>query len=471
MRITQKLKALGSCVAGKLQRLFDPTSLEELAREKGFIQRSSSQVTGVDFVKLLTTEILEEPLVSYEGLCDRLQQLNPAVTISPQALAQRMTGAGAENYRQAVLQRAVVANLQPTVEALDSALLAPVKRIFLQDSTQAQLHEQLAEAFKGSGGSASQASVKIDLIYEVKSHRIHRLPIGPGTTSDQSRADDLVEELHATDLLIRDLGYFKLATLATIVDKEAYLLSRLPRSAAVYLTETAPDALELVPYLNQHYPHQPVIELAVSVGQTERLPCRLIAYRLPPEVVTERRRKARANATKKGRTLTQQALAWLEFTFLITNVPATLWSAAVIGTIYRLRWQVELIFKTWKSWLAIHVLRGTRAERIRCLLYGRLIVVVVLGMLSRFAAGYAQAQHQRELSFHKVITWLKRKDRLARVLNQATLNNLLEQLAKGILRLCKQQRKRPTTQQLIDHQIPYMDSFRDKTTSLPKALA
>lgn len=92
-------------------------------------------------------------------------------------------------------------------------------------------------------------------------------------------------------------------------------------------------------------------------------------------------------------------------------------------------------------------------------------------MLSRFAAGYAQAQHQRELSFHKVITWLKRKDRLARVLNQATLNNLLEQLAKGILRLCKQQRKRPTTQQLIDHQIPYMDSFRDKTTSLPKALA
>jgi hypothetical protein len=103
--------------------------------------------------------------------------------------------------------------------------LAPFKRIFLQDSTQAQLHEQLAEAFKGSGGSASQASVKIDLIYEVKSHRIHRLLIGPGTTSDQARADDLVEELHATDLLIRELGYFKLATLATIVAKEAYFLS------------------------------------------------------------------------------------------------------------------------------------------------------------------------------------------------------------------------------------------------------
>jgi IS4 transposase len=111
-----------------------------------------------------------------------------------------------------------------------------------------------------------------------------------------------------------------------------------------------------------------VIELAVFVGQAERLPCRLIGYRLPPAVVNERRRKARAKAIKKGRALTQETLAWLEFAFFITTVPATLWPAAVIGTIYRLRWQVELTFKRWKSLLALHVLKGTRPERIRCLL-------------------------------------------------------------------------------------------------------
>jgi hypothetical protein len=470
MKITQKLKELGCRLASKLQGLFDPVSLEELAREKGFIQRSSSQVSGVDFVKLLTTEILAEPRISYEGLCDRLQQLNPAVTITPQALAQRMTGAGAENYLQAVLQRTLNANLQASVEALDSQLLAPFGRIFLQDSTQAQLHERLAEAFKGSGGSASQASVKIDLTYEVKGQAIYRLEVGAGATSDQSRAEALVETLQATDLVIRDLGYFKLTALAKMAAKGAFFLSRLLPAAGVYRSERAEEeALGLARYCNQQHADQAVIELGVAVGQAERLPCRVIAYRLPTAVVNERRRRARANAAKKGRPLTQEALAWLEFACFITNVAATIWSAPVIGTLYRLRWQVELTFKNWKSLLAIHVLKGTRPERIRCLLYGRLIVIVLLGMLSRVAAWYAQAQRQCELSMPKFLTWCQRHHRLASLGVQGTFAQWLEQLTAALPRLCKQKRRRLTTRQLIDNEINYMDSFIDRTTSTQEA--
>lgn len=464
MKIPQKLKELDCRLASNLQSLVDPVSLEELAREKGFIQRSSSQVTGVDFVKLLTTEILAEPRISYEGLCDRLQQLNPAVTITPQALAQRLTGAGAENYLRAVLQQSLSANLQARVAAVDSHLLAPFRRIFLQDSTQAQLHERLAAAFKGSGGSASQASVKIDLTYEVKGQTICRLAVGAGATSDQSRAEEVVETLQATDLVIRDLGYFKLTALAQMAAKGAFFLSRLLPATGVYQSERAEaEALVLARYLNQHHANQAVIELGVAVGQAERLPCRLIAYRLPAVVVNERRRRARANATKKGRPLTHAALAWLEFACFITNVPAAIWSAPVIGTLYRLRWQVELTFKNWKSLLAIHVLKGTRPERIRCLLYGRLIVIVLLSRLSRVAAWYAQAQPQRELSMPKFLMWCQRHNRLAQLVVQGTLVQWLDQLTEALPRLCKQKRRRLTTRQLIDNKIHYMDSFEDST--------
>lgn len=470
MRIVSKLKALGSCVAGKLQRLFDATSLEALAREKGFIQRSSSQVTGVDFVKLLTTEILAEPLVSYEGLCDRLQQLNPAVTITPQALAQRLTRVGAENYLQAVLQQTLKANLQARVDTLDSQLLAPFGRIFLHDSTQAQLHERLADAFKGSGGSAHQASVKIDLTYEVKGQAIYRLAVGAGATSDQSRAEELVETLQATDLVIQDLGYFKLTALAKMAAQGAFFLSRLLPAAGVYRSDRADEeALVLARYFNLQYADQIVIELTVSVGQAERLPCRLIAYRLPAAVVNERRRRARANAAKKGRPLSQEALAWLEFAYFITHVPATIWPAPVIGTLYRLRWQVELTFKNWKSLLAIHILKGTRPERIRCLLYGRLIVIVLLGMLSRVAAWYAQAQRQCEWSVPKFLTWGQRHNHVARLMRQGTFEQGFGQLPEALPRLCKQKRRRPTTKQLIDNKINYMDSFINNTTSTQEA--
>jgi len=83
-------------------------------------------------------------------------------------------------------------------------------------------------------------------------------------------------------------------------------------------------------------------------------------------MVNQRRRKAREvryrhtgrydAARKKSRTPTKKYLQWLSFSFYITNVPITVWTTDVIGTIYQLRWQIELIFKQWKSLLKIDFL-------------------------------------------------------------------------------------------------------------------
>jgi len=172
-----------------------------------------------------------------------------------------------------------------------------------------------------------------------------------------------------------------------------------------------------------------------------------------------RRYKANQSAAKKGTIRTKKYLEWLEFSFFMTNVPAKVWSAKVVGTIYRLRWQIELIFKNWKSLLNIDILKGTRTERIKCLVYGRLISVLVITMLCRFASIIAQFQFFRAISFHKVIQWLLRKERLSRAICFHTRCVLLVDLSSDILTLCKQKRKRKTTQELIDNQVDYMDSF------------
>jgi len=57
-----------------------------------------------------------------------------------------------------------------------------------------------------------------------------------------------------------------------------------------------------------------------------------------------------------------------------------------VGIAYRLRWQVELTFKHWKSLFQINILRGTRPERILCLIYGRLIVIRVVQRLLALAS-------------------------------------------------------------------------------------
>jgi len=225
----------------------------------------------------------------------------------------------------------------------------------------------------------------------------------------------------------------------------------LSSSVAVYAsTEAAAPALALVDHVQSHAAQQAVVDLAVYLGP-RRLPCRLLAYRLPEEVVEQRRRSAYETARKKGRTPTAAYLHCLQYGWYITNVSAAVWTAEVVATVYRIRWQIERLFKQWKSLLHLHVLTGTRPERIHCLLYGRLITITMLMRVCSYAAWYAAAVLRREISFPKLILWLKRKGRFAHALQEGTMETLYHDLRRAMAPLlCKQKRKRQTSQQLLD---------------------
>jgi hypothetical protein len=447
----QEPKPFVGKVKEKLAALFASECLEALAWQSHFIQRASSKLTGADFFALMTTEMLDNPAVSFGGLCDILQQRHPQAAMTPQALQQRMNTPEAVAYLQEALQLVLREQLTPLYAQLPAALLASFGRVFLEDSTQCCLHEKLAEAFKGSGGSASRSTVKIDVIYELLSHHLHALTVTDGRAADQGQATAIVPLLRAGDLVIRDLGYFSLESLQQIAAKEAWFLSRLSPSVAVYASaDAATEALALVDHVQQTIEPQTVGDLAVYLGP-RRLPCRLLAYRLPEEVVEQRRRTAYETARKKGRTPTHAYLHWLQYGWYITNVAAVVWAAEVVATVYRIRWQIELLFKQWKSLLHLHVLKGTRPERIKCLLYGRLITITMLMRICSYAAWYATTVLRREVSFPKLILWLKRKGRFAQAVQEDALETLCGDLRRAMAPLlCKQKRKRQTSQQLLD---------------------
>jgi hypothetical protein len=119
-----------------------------------------------------------------------------------------------------------------------------------------------------------------------------------------------------------------------------------------------------------------------------------------------------------------------------------------------------LTFKHWKSLFQITVLQGTRTERILCLLYGRLIVILVAQRLLARASAQAASQ-QRELSFTKALHWLLRGGRLLQAFLDRQFGNLIKHMLFRLQRLFKQKRKRLTTRQLIARQVAYLDSFAD----------
>src|SRR4029453_5728621 len=102
MKMNREVKRFAAKVKGKLTTVFAPEDLEALAYQTEFIQAVSSKSTGKSFAGLIPTEMLADPAVSLEGLCDRLRHLNPQAELTPQALHQRINTPHAVAYVQAI---------------------------------------------------------------------------------------------------------------------------------------------------------------------------------------------------------------------------------------------------------------------------------------------------------------------------------------------------------------------------------
>lgn len=120
-----------------------------------------------------------------------------------------------------------------------------------------------------------------------------------------------------------------------------------------------------------------VVDLEVRLGQAGTLECRLLAVRAPQEVVDQRRRRLHAAARRRGTTPSTASLALAAWTILITNVPVERLTVAEALVVARTRWQIELLFKLWKSHGRIDESRSDKPWRLLCEVYAKLVAMLV----------------------------------------------------------------------------------------------
>jgi transposase len=97
------------------------------------------------------------------------------------------------------------------------------------------------------------------------------------------------------------------------------------------------------------------------------------------------------------------------FTIFITNIDSTKASINDIVLLYRLRWQVELCFKHWKSIYKIDDIPKMKKERFLCPMYAKLIVIVLNQQLI-FGVRNLLHKHEKILfSIEKCIKTIKEK--------------------------------------------------------------
>jgi hypothetical protein len=158
--------------------------------------------------------------------------------------------------------------------------------------------------------------------------------------------------------------------------------------------------VELEPFLTELKPGQTIELPNVYCGRSKRLGARLVIHRL-----TENQEKSRMlqveKLTKKRKPLSEKSKRLKGLNIYVTNLPTDEIPTELIHDLYSLRWQVEIMFKTWKSIFKINKTKKVKIERLECHLYGQLIALLVTSSTMYKMRHLLYTKHQMELSEYK----------------------------------------------------------------------
>jgi Transposase DDE domain len=150
-------------IVEKVTEFFATAQIEACARRTGFVRRTS-KITGKVFLALGTVGAWSTPKTSLAQLAAKGAHFPTPVDFSAEALHQRMTRR-AVAFLRALLQRAF-AQLHTGDTVCDTELFAPFPAVPIADSTGFALPPSLKDLFPGSGGGASVAGAKLQLVWE-----------------------------------------------------------------------------------------------------------------------------------------------------------------------------------------------------------------------------------------------------------------------------------------------------------------
>ena len=349
-----------------VQSLLGPRA-GELAIATGFVQRAS-KVDGGVFARTLVFGWLSKPGASLQDLAQTAAATGVAVT--PQGLDERF-GPVAAKFLQAVLEEAVAhaVRAQPVVHPL----LGRFAGVFVQDSTIIPLPDSLEGVWMGCGNaSGPTAALKLHVQLDLNTGALNGPHLAPGREHDRHSPAQKAA-LPRGALRIADLGFYDLRTLADYDAQGVYFLTRVLNNALVY--DEKGGRIELEQLLARCPTDE--IDVPMKLGNTVRVPVRIVARRVPPEVRRQRLQRLKDTARKKQQPMSPRTKFMAGWNIYATNVPAEMLSANEGHALMRIRWQIELLFKLWKNEGRLDESRSRNRWRVLCEIYAKLIGLLI----------------------------------------------------------------------------------------------
>lgn len=193
--------------------------------------------------------------------------------------------------------------------------------------------------------------------------------------------------IKADDLILADRGYSIGSGIEHVASKGAFVTVRLaPHN--VTIQELSGKPFDLLGRLKRlkHTGQARSWPIRISTGETTGVSGRICVLRKTKEAVRLAHAKLKRRANKNGQKLQAQTLVYAKYVIVFTTFPEDKFSAEEVLEWYRIRWQIELVFKRFKQIAKLGHLPKHDDESAQAWLYGKLFIALVTEKLIDHAA-------------------------------------------------------------------------------------
>jgi hypothetical protein len=352
-----------------IEQKLNKIPLEKLSKESKFSKRKQKKITAKDFLLGFFLMGNNPGDKSYRNWAIKIGLLIKD-KVSKQALWKKM-----QEEQIVFLKKVLTVIIKGFIGQKKATKLKMFNDVIIEDSTHIKLNDKLYKEYPGNENqnkTTKKAILKIQAAYSITRRRFIRFAITSFRDNDQGYSQKILQVVKKGDLLIRDLGYFVLKSFKDLNKEGVYFISRLWKGINV-LSKKDGTVIDLAKMLKK----RGQLDIEVFLGKQEQLPVRLIALPVEEKVANERRRKAKSNRDKRC-SPNKEHLYLLGWELFITNVTKETLTTENIAELYFIRWRIETIFKSWKSYFRItDIPEDTNKIRIESYIYYMLIFITL----------------------------------------------------------------------------------------------
>ena len=359
-------------VSRQLQEVISEERLDALARQTGYCEKKRL-LTPFRMVLTMISGLGGRPI---QFLADLQRQFNAlfGTDVAYKPFHNRLAKASFPDFMEAVAKEAWKHWSNQILSAEAQELFSEFKHIIIQDGSSFAVKDSLMHVLPGRFYKVSPAAVELHASLDLLTGTPMWVNLTPDTESE--RANQPGPDLLAGSLSLKDRGYFDIKGLAEVDAAGGFFIVRAGTSINPRIVSAQREDGTPLPHLHGKklkairfdQRGAPALDLVVEWG-------------------------AKANPIHHRLIMTWNP-AHKQFQYLVTNLPASRYSAEIVREGYRLRWQIELLFKEWKSYANLHAFSTGKSAIAKGLIWASLIAAA----LNRYMAHSTQLATHVEIS-------------------------------------------------------------------------